>query len=82
MITVMGDLPNQIADIVHEEYDKLPRKSKPGASADGIHDWVPLAGIVAIRGELRKAYESLCTRRRLLIEFSPENQGIRCLSLA
>ena len=78
----MGDLQNQIADIVHEEYDKLPRKSKPGASADGIHDWVPLAGIVAVRGKLRNVYELLCTRRRILIDFLPENQGISCLSLA
>ena len=53
----MGDLQNQIADIVHKEYDKLPRKSKPGTSADGIHDWVPLAGIVAVTGKIRNVYE-------------------------
>ncbi|KAH7635005.1 adenosine deaminase/editase [Sordaria sp. MPI-SDFR-AT-0083] len=36
-----------IASAVHEEFSKLPAKRKPSVRDNGLHEWVPMAGIVA-----------------------------------
>ena len=36
-----------IASVVLEEFDRLPSKRKPVIRGNGIHEWVPLSGIVA-----------------------------------
>jgi len=36
-----------IASVVLEEYDRLPAKRKPAVRDNGLHEWVPLSGIVA-----------------------------------
>ncbi|KAK8061245.1 hypothetical protein PG994_007611 [Apiospora phragmitis] len=47
----MGVTPDIIASLVLQEYDKLPVKRKPPVRDNGIHEWVPLSGIVAeLRG--------------------------------
>ncbi|KAG6029845.1 hypothetical protein E4U41_000259 [Claviceps citrina] len=38
---------NQIARVVISQFDKLPAKRKPTVRANGLHEWVPLSGIVA-----------------------------------
>ncbi|KAI0019071.1 adenosine deaminase/editase [Xylariomycetidae sp. FL0641] len=39
--------PDDIASLVLKEYDKLPPKRKPVVRDNGLHEWVPLSGIVA-----------------------------------
>ncbi|KAE8874291.1 hypothetical protein PTNB73_00923 [Pyrenophora teres f. teres] len=42
---------NAIADCVLEAFDRLPEKRKPRSRNDGSREWVPLAGIVACKGD-------------------------------
>ncbi|KAK1982758.1 adenosine-deaminase domain-containing protein [Colletotrichum cereale] len=39
--------PDQIADLVLRQFQKLPAKRKPQVRDNGLHEWVPLSGIVA-----------------------------------
>lgn len=44
---------DSIASIVINEFNKLPSKRKPSVRDNGLHEWVPLSGIVAeIDGDL------------------------------
>ena len=45
-------LPSRIASLVHAHFDALPRRSKPIAQPDGWREWIPMAGIVVVRGKL------------------------------
>jgi tRNA-specific adenosine deaminase 1 len=38
---------DEIANLVLQEYDKLPAKRKPVTRDNGLREWVPLSGIVA-----------------------------------
>jgi tRNA-specific adenosine deaminase 1 len=44
MMEVSGD---EIADVVLQQFEKLPQKRKPQDRGEGIQEWVPLSGIVA-----------------------------------
>jgi len=39
--------PDTIAEVVLRQFDKLPQKRKPQIRDNGLHEWVPLSGIVA-----------------------------------
>ncbi|KAB5517322.1 adenosine-deaminase domain-containing protein [Coniochaeta sp. 2T2.1] len=39
--------PDEIASLVLRQFDKLPQKRKPAVRDNGIHEWVPMSGIVA-----------------------------------
>ncbi|OHE99385.1 adenosine-deaminase [Colletotrichum orchidophilum] len=39
--------PDQIADAVLRQFQKLPAKRRPQVRDNGLHEWVPLSGIVA-----------------------------------
>ncbi|KAI1077494.1 adenosine-deaminase [Whalleya microplaca] len=39
--------PDQVASLVLKQYDALPAKRKPVVRGNGVHEWVPLSGIVA-----------------------------------
>lgn len=39
--------PDEIADVVLEHFKKLPAKRRPQVRDNGLHEWVPLSGIVA-----------------------------------
>lgn len=39
--------PERIAHLVQSEFQKLPAKRKPAVRSNGLHEWVPLSGIVA-----------------------------------
>ncbi|OLN86135.1 tRNA-specific adenosine deaminase 1 [Colletotrichum chlorophyti] len=39
--------PDQIADLVLRQFQKLPAKRRPQVRDNGLHEWVPLSGIVA-----------------------------------
>jgi len=36
-----------IASVVLHEFDNLPSRRKPSIRDNGVHEWVPLSGIVA-----------------------------------
>ncbi|EQB51553.1 hypothetical protein CGLO_08900 [Colletotrichum gloeosporioides Cg-14] len=39
--------PNAVADLVLRRFGELPAKRKPAVRDNGLHEWVPLSGIVA-----------------------------------
>ncbi|KAH7037132.1 adenosine deaminase/editase [Microdochium trichocladiopsis] len=39
--------PERIAHLVQQEFQKLPAKRRPAVRGNGLHEWVPLSGIVA-----------------------------------
>ncbi|EXF85799.1 adenosine-deaminase [Colletotrichum fioriniae PJ7] len=39
--------PDEIADVVLEQFKKLPAKRRPQVRDNGLHEWVPLSGIIA-----------------------------------
>lgn len=41
--------PNAVADLVLRRFGELPAKRKPAVRDNGLHEWVPLSGIVAER---------------------------------
>ncbi|KAL4947156.1 adenosine deaminase/editase [Aspergillus filifer] len=52
----MGDpeiasLPSRIAGLVHAYFDGLPKRSKPIVRDDGTAEWIPMTGIVLVKGE-------------------------------
>ncbi|KAK7985080.1 hypothetical protein PG996_005680 [Apiospora saccharicola] len=53
----MSVTPDIIASLVLQEYEKLPVKRKPPVRDNGLHEWVPLSGIVA---ELRGGNDLRC----------------------
>ncbi|KAJ5740411.1 hypothetical protein N7493_000283 [Penicillium malachiteum] len=49
--TFSTPLPSRIASLVHEHFDALPNRSKPTIFPDGSREWIPMTGIVAVKGE-------------------------------
>jgi len=47
----MRDEADEIAALVLQQFDRLPAKFKPAVRDNGIHEWVPLCGIV-VRGSI------------------------------
>lgn len=43
-MTSQADL---VAQAVLQQFSKLPSKRKPAVRDNGVHEWVPLSGIVA-----------------------------------
>ncbi|KAL4995079.1 hypothetical protein BDV10DRAFT_203320 [Aspergillus recurvatus] len=43
-------LPSRIAALVHTHFDGLPKRSKPVLRDDGTAEWIPMTGIVLVRG--------------------------------
>ncbi|KAL3495445.1 adenosine deaminase/editase [Aspergillus germanicus] len=41
----------RIATLVHSHFDGLPKRSKPVVRDDGTAEWVPMTGIVLVKGE-------------------------------
>ncbi|KAJ5398928.1 hypothetical protein N7465_009417 [Penicillium sp. CMV-2018d] len=44
-------LSSRIASLVHAHFDALPTRSKPTIFPDGSREWIPMTGIVAVKGE-------------------------------
>ncbi|KAL3447909.1 adenosine deaminase/editase [Aspergillus insuetus] len=44
-------LSSRIATLVHSHFDGLPKRSKPVVRDDGTAEWVPMTGIVLVKGE-------------------------------
>lgn len=43
-------LASRIASLVHAHFDGLPARSKPSIRSDGTREWVPMSGIVVVKG--------------------------------
>lgn len=43
-------LATQIASLVHEHFDALPARSEPTIHPDGSREWIPMSGIVIVKG--------------------------------
>ncbi|KAF7176834.1 hypothetical protein CNMCM7691_003994 [Aspergillus felis] len=43
-------LPSRIASLVHAHFDGLPARSKPTIYPDGSREWIPMSGIVVVKG--------------------------------
>ncbi|KAL5337618.1 adenosine deaminase/editase [Aspergillus crustosus] len=63
----MGDLgsyadslPSRIAALVHNHFDGLPKRSKPNIRDDGTAEWIPMTGIVLVKGENTPSEKLTC----------------------
>lgn len=45
-----GMLAERIARVVHAHFDALPARSKPILRDDGTREWIPMCGVVVVRG--------------------------------
>lgn len=43
-------LAERIARVVHAHFDALPARSKPILRDDGTREWIPMCGVVVVRG--------------------------------
>lgn len=43
-------LGSRIASLVHAHFDALPPRSKPTIRPDGTREWIPMSGIVLVKG--------------------------------
>ncbi|OOQ83793.1 putative tRNA-specific adenosine deaminase [Penicillium brasilianum] len=50
-LTRKTPLASRIAALVHTHFDGLPARSKPKIFPDGSREWIPMTGIVAVKGE-------------------------------
>ncbi|BCR83516.1 tRNA-specific adenosine deaminase [Aspergillus chevalieri] len=64
-------LPSRIAKLVHEHFDALPARSKPTIHPDGSREWIPMTGIVIVKGENTLSERLLCVA---------VTTGAKCLS--
>lgn len=63
-------LPSRIASLVHAHFNALPSRSKPIVHPDGSREWIPMTGIVVVKGmlndfflsELAFSFLSFCLR--------------------
>ncbi|PYI17789.1 hypothetical protein BO99DRAFT_482960 [Aspergillus violaceofuscus CBS 115571] len=53
-------LSSRIARLVHAHFDALPARSKPIVRDDGTREWIPMAGMVVVRGENTTEEELTC----------------------
>ena len=47
----MGAVEDRVVAAIHARFETLPKRCKPRMSADGGKEWVPLAGVVLVRGD-------------------------------
>ncbi|KAB8208196.1 adenosine deaminase/editase [Aspergillus parasiticus] len=64
-------LASRIASLVHAHFDGLPARSKPSIRSDGTREWIPMSGIVVVKGEDTPDEELTCVA---------VTSGAKCLS--
>ncbi|PLB46803.1 putative tRNA-specific adenosine deaminase [Aspergillus steynii IBT 23096] len=64
-------LPSRIASLVHGHFDGLPSRSKPTVRSDGTKEWIPMSGIVIVKGENTPSEKLTCVA---------VTSGAKCLS--
>lgn len=45
-------LASRIASLVHDQFNALPARCKPTIHPDGSREWIPMSGIVVVKGML------------------------------
>ncbi|KAE8351811.1 adenosine deaminase/editase [Aspergillus coremiiformis] len=55
-----SSLSGRIAGLVHSHFDGLPARSKPTVRPDGTREWIPMCGIVVVKGEGTPSEELDC----------------------
>ena len=50
MDALNATLPSRIASLVHGHFDTLPKRSKPTIHPDGSREWIPMSGMVVVKG--------------------------------
>ncbi|KAF7588466.1 hypothetical protein BBP40_005693 [Aspergillus hancockii] len=66
-----SSLSSRIAYLVHAHFDGLPARSKPTIRPDGTREWIPMSGIVIVKGEDTPDEELTCVA---------VTSGAKCLS--
>ncbi|KAH9895517.1 adenosine deaminase/editase [Xylariomycetidae sp. FL2044] len=66
ILTPTAHFIDQIASLVQKHYDALPAKRKPVVRSNGVHEWVPLSGIVAEGKDNKLTCLSLATGMKCL----------------
>ncbi|KAE8156978.1 putative tRNA-specific adenosine deaminase [Aspergillus tamarii] len=61
----------RIASLVHAHFDGLPARSKPNVRSDGTREWIPMSGIVIVKGEDTPGEKLTCVA---------VTSGAKCLS--
>lgn len=84
---LMEPLSSRITSLVHSHFDALPARSKPNIFPDGSREWIPMTGIVAVKGMYILDFILLESLHECLIDIVPtigENttaESIHCIAI-
>ncbi|KAL4735844.1 hypothetical protein BDV11DRAFT_211710 [Aspergillus similis] len=76
-----GSLPSRIASLVHTHFDGLPKRSKPVLRDDGTAEWIPMTGIVLVKGANTPAEQLTCVTVTTGAKCLPASQIPHCNGL-
>ncbi|KAJ5157292.1 uncharacterized protein N7482_008392 [Penicillium canariense] len=79
--TSMVPLASRIAALVHAHFDALPARNKPKIFADGSREWIPMTGIVAVKGKHTPSESLHCISVTSGAKCLPASQIPRCQGL-
>ncbi|KAL4815242.1 hypothetical protein BDW67DRAFT_191672 [Aspergillus spinulosporus] len=74
-------LPSRIAVLVHTHFDGLPKRSKPVLRDDGTGEWIPMTGIVLVKGANTPAEQLTCVTVTTGAKCLPASQIPHCNGL-
>ncbi|KAJ5084575.1 hypothetical protein NUU61_009154 [Penicillium alfredii] len=74
-------LPSRIAALVHAHFDALPTRSKPTIFPDGSREWIPMTGIVIVKGENTPSESLTCIAVTSGAKCLPASHIPRCRGL-
>ncbi|KAL4927970.1 tRNA-specific adenosine deaminase [Aspergillus undulatus] len=74
-------LPSRIAALVHAHFDGLPKRSKPIIRDDGTAEWIPMTGIVLVKGEDTPSETLTCVAVTTGAKCLPASQIPNCKGL-
>ncbi|KAL2871138.1 tRNA-specific adenosine deaminase [Aspergillus lucknowensis] len=74
-------LPSRIATLVHAHFDGLPNRSKPTIPDDRTAEWIPMTGIVLVKGENTPSETLTCVAVTTGAKCLPASQIPRCKGL-
>ncbi|KAL4793558.1 adenosine deaminase/editase [Aspergillus venezuelensis] len=79
--TEFAPLSSRIADLVHAYFDGLPKRSKPIVRDDGTAEWIPMTGIVLVKGENTPSETLTCVAVTTGAKCLPASQILNCNGL-
>ena len=85
---IQDSLPLRIACLVHTHFKALPTKSKPHVLADGSREWVPMTGIVVVKGMritiirlFLKKKKKISINKSLLSGENTSSESLHCIAV-